>query len=248
MNNFDITSELINVQTTFVTGKELAKLLGVTTAAVSDAIKHDNQCGGQPICEWADFYDSGRVKGYHVPNHLFDELTRKQQESGQQQKDKETRDNPDSIKLNSSNSKQNSVNKEPVEKEPVNQSSTPVTNVYKSFLPQDQDYSRTAGMVSLPQVLIKALGEDTPQSRAVIGFSSGAIGALIGGAVTESAGGAIAGALLGWGGTWLTYKFAGKNKQPDIQPRFTPIKRQKAQNTKDSVYANEVKPLQFDYV
>jgi hypothetical protein len=178
MEHVDITSELIDAQTTFLTGKKLARLLGVSTAAVSDAIKHNHQCSGQPICEWAEFSESGRVKGYYVPNYLVKELTTDEpQENVQQPQNRENRENPDSMKLHSSRSKQHSADQMHQEGNQITPSPPPVTNVYKSVFPQGQDYSRTAGMVTLPQVLIKALGEDTPQSRTVITLSSGAIGA-----------------------------------------------------------------------
>jgi predicted transcriptional regulator len=249
MDNFDITSEWINAQTTFITGKKLAKLLNVSTAAVSDAIKHNHQCGGQPICEWAEFSESGRVKGYDVPNDLMKELTTEEpQENGQQRQNRENRDNPDLMKLDSSRSKQHSAGQMHQEENKINPPPPPVTNVSKSLLPQGQDYSRTAGMVTLPQVLIKALDEDTSQSRAVIGFSSGAIGAILGGAVTESAGGAISGALLGWGGTWFTYWLSDRKKQPTPQPRFARPQMQMGQNGKESNFVRQAEPIEYDYV
>jgi hypothetical protein len=245
MEKFDITSEIIKVQTTFVSGKKLATLLGVSTAAVSDAIKHDNHCGGQPICEWAEFYDSGRVKGYRVPNHLYDELTGKQQGSDQQQEDKGNRGNPASVKLNSADSKQNSVDEAPKEQGNVNQHPSSVTHVNKSVFPKDQDYMQTAGMVSLPLVLKKALDKDTTQSRVVITATSGAIGAIIGGAATESAVGALVGTGLGLGSAWLTYLFVDRKTQTGLQPE---PQKQLPQQVQESSYMRGAKPLEYDYV
>jgi hypothetical protein len=246
MNNLHATSDLLNPNTSFVTGKELAKMLGVSTSAVSDAIKRDHHCGGQPICKWAEYSESGRVKGYYVPNYLLEgnEEKNSSQINNQPQK-QEKRANPNEMEPDTSKSKLNSADQAPGGADKAKESPPPVTNIYKSLLPQGQDYSRTAGMVSLPLVLKKALDRDTAQSRVVISSTSGAIGAIIGSAATDSVAGAAVGAGIGYGGALLTYWFFDQKDQPRYQSQPPKQLSQKAPATG---YVSETKKIEYEYV
>ena len=76
-----------------------------------------------------------------------------------------------------------------------------------SLLPEGEDYVRPAGMVTLALVLKKALDQDTPQSRAVIGAIVAMLGAITGHAVSNKATGAGIGAIAGFGIAIYMYKY-----------------------------------------
>jgi hypothetical protein len=186
------------------------------------------------------------VKGYHVPDFLLTESkeTSSSKTSNGQQASKK-RDNPDPIKLNSPEPEQNATDETSKKEELVDQNPPPVTHVDKSILPKDQDYMRTAGIVSLTPVLKKALDKDTVQNRVVITSISGAIGAIIGGAALDSAAGALIGAGLGLGSAWLTYWFVDRNEQTGFQPK---PQKQLPQKKQESTYVKGVESMEYEYV
>lgn len=190
----------------FLNGKQLAEVLDVAPPSLSQAVKQGHNCAGYPVCEWAVETDSGRIKGYEVPEFLV---------SGEDQKTEE-RANPKKKTPNEANISPNKDQK------PVNQGQN-VTHNY-SLLPQGEDYVRPAGMVSLPLVLKKALDRDTPQSRAIISVISTLLGAITGHAVANNAAGAGVGAGAGLGITLLMYKYFNPdnngNQQPALQQEF----------------------------
>ena len=51
-------------------GKELAKALGVSGAALSKAVKFNHLCKECPVAEWAVYSESGRVLYYEPPRLL----------------------------------------------------------------------------------------------------------------------------------------------------------------------------------
>lgn len=190
----------------FLNGKQLAEVLNVAPPSLSEAVKNGYNCAGYPVCEWAVETDSGRIKGYEVPEFLV---------SGEDQKS-EKRANPEETQPNKPNISPNK------DKSPVNRAQN-VTHNY-SLLPEGEDYVRPAGMVSLPLVLKKALEKDTTQSRAVISVISTLLGAITGHAVTNNTAGAGVGAGAGLGITLLMYKYFNPddngNQQPVLQQEF----------------------------
>lgn len=184
----------------FLNGKQLAEVLDVSAPSLSEAVKKKYNCAGYPVCKWAVETDSGRIKGYEVPEFLV---------SGDDQKS-EKRVNPEQNVPNEANISPNKGQKS------VNQAQNATHNY--SLLPEGEDYVRPAGMVSLPLVLKKALDKDTPQSRAIISLISTLLGAITGHAVTDNAIGAGVGAGAGLGVTLLMYKYFNPNDNLNQQP------------------------------
>ena len=187
-----MSTETINTPSTdnriFLNGKQLAEVLGVSAPTVTEAVKNGWNCGGYPVGEWAIESNTGRIKGYDVPEFIV---------SGNQKE--EVRPNPDPI---SANSTLITANKG---EESTNRTIEHHTNNY-SLLPEGEDYVRPIGMITLPSVLKKALEQDTPQSRAIIAGGLAALGALVGHAVTDKATGAGVGASTGLAIALLVYK------------------------------------------
>lgn len=173
----------------FLNGKQLAEVLNVSAPALSEAVKKGYNCAGYPVGEWAEETDSGRIKGYVVPDFLVSE-----------ENVTETRLNPIKETSNSPLINLNKVIKAPEE-------ASHMTNNNYSLLPEGEDYFRPIGMITLPSVLKKALEQDTPQSRAVIAGGLAALGALVGHAVSDNATGAGVGAGAALGIAILMYKY-----------------------------------------
>lgn len=57
-----------------IKGKELASLLGVSAASVSQAASKGHLCCGYDVGSWAVRSDNGRVRGYNVPPDVLAEL------------------------------------------------------------------------------------------------------------------------------------------------------------------------------
>jgi len=90
------------------------------------------------------------------------------------------------------------------ESEKVENQTIPQENVINnnySLLPAGENYSNPVGLASLSMVLKHALGNDTPQSRAIVGGALAILGAITAHSVTDSgvAAGIGAGAGLGIG-------------------------------------------------
>jgi len=51
---------------------DLADLLDVSRATVSEATSEGHKCRGYPVRAWAKFDGSGRVSGYDVPSHVVE--------------------------------------------------------------------------------------------------------------------------------------------------------------------------------
>jgi len=194
-NNTSLTDNFI-----FLNGKQLAEVLDVAAPSLSEAVKKRYNCAGYPVYEWAVETDSGRIKGYEVPEFLV---------SGEVQI-QEKRQNPIDETPNkltiSPNKDKKSANKP-----------EQIINNY-SLLPEGEDYVRPAGMVTLPLVLKKALDHDTPQSRAVIGAIIAMLGAITGHAVSNNTTGAGIGALTGFGIAIYMYKSSKPVNNFSYQP------------------------------
>lgn len=176
----------------FLNGKQLAEVLGVAAPTITEAVKNGWNCGGFPIGEWAIETETGRIKGYEVPEFLV---------SGE--RTEENRPNPSLI----------SANKE-------KRGSESDTNSYKkyySLLPEGEDYVRPISMISISSVIKKALESDTPQSRAIIAGGLTALGAIIGHSVTEKASGAGIGAGAGLAISILSYKYSKPSMNQQLQ-------------------------------
>jgi hypothetical protein len=189
MNNQPTSVTNSNENTIFLNGKQLAEVLGVSPPSLTEAVKNEYNCGGYPVSEWAIVSDSGRIKGYDVPESLV---------SGEYQPIQK-RANPDEIHPNKPNISPNKGQKS------TSQTHNIIHNY--SLLPEGENYVRPAGMITLPLVLKKALDKDSPQSRAVIGVLSALLGAITGHAVSNNATGAGIGALSGLGIAILMYKY-----------------------------------------
>ena len=188
----------------FLNGKQLAEVLDVAAPSLSEAAKKRHNCGGYPVYEWAVETDKGRIKGYKVPEFLV---------SGEDQL-QEKRQNPiDEMpnKLTISPNKGKKSTNKPEQ----------IINNY-SLLPEGEDYVRPAGMVTLPLVLKKALDQDTPQSRAVIGAIIAMLGAITGHAVSNNATGAGIGTIAGFGIALYMYKYSRPNNSLSSQPTLKP--------------------------
>lgn len=174
----------------FLNGKQLAEVLDVAAPSLSEAVKKRYNCGGYPVYEWAVETDTGRIKGYEVPEFLVsgkDQLQEKRQNPIDQ--------TPNKLTISPNKDKNRSNKPEQI------------INNY-SLLPEGEDYVRPAGMVTLPLVLKKALDQDTPQSRAVIGAIIAMLGAITGHAVSNNTTGAGIGAMAGFGIAIYMYKYS----------------------------------------
>jgi hypothetical protein len=191
----------------FLNGKQLAEVLDVSPPSLTEAVKNEYNCGGYPVAEWAVVSDTGRIKGYDVPESLV---------SGEHQKS-EKRANPEETLPNKG-------------QKTVNQGQNVIHNY--SLLPEGEDYVRPAGMITLPLVLKKALDKDTPQSRAVIGVLSALLGAITGHAVSNNAAGAGIGAFSGLGITILMFKYINPYNDSGYPPALMhEMYKQKGINT-----------------
>ncbi len=194
-NNTSLTENSI-----FLNGKQLAEVLDVAAPSLSEAVKKRYNCGGYPVYEWAVETDTGRIKGYKVPEFLVsgeDQLQEKRQNP--------TDKTPTQL-TNSPNKGKKSRNKP-----------EQIINNY-SLLPEGEDYVRPAGMVTLPLVIKKALDQDTPQSRAVIGAIIAMLGAITGHAVSNNATGAGVGAIAGFGIALYMYQYSNPYINLNYQP------------------------------
>lgn len=168
-----------------LTGAELAEILDVAPATLSEAAHKYYSCGGYPVNEWAEFSETGRIIGYDVPSFLL-------VEGGWAPKNSEERSNPPE---NEPNKAELGTNKGI---EPQDNEQKAVTNNY-SLLPAGQDYVGPTGMATLPIVIGKALENDTPMSRAVIGGGLSLLFAITAYSMTDSPGGGLVGAATGLG-------------------------------------------------
>lgn len=221
MKTIDQPSDDFNYNSVFQSGKRLAELLDVSPAAITSAVKKGHNCCGYPVAEWAEFSDSGRTEGYHVPNHLIEE-----NEKPQTNKEQTQRANPEKtvneelnselVKLNLTNNKV-TKGEEPDENVNNQENRQPEWQPNYSILPENQDYARPATTVALSSTVNTALKQDTPQSRAVIAASVAGLGALTGQMVSDSAKGAAVGATIGMGVTLLAYWLTERNQPQQIQ-------------------------------
>jgi len=177
----------------FLNGKQLAQVLDVSPPTLSEAVKNGYNCAGYPVGEWAILTDSGRIKGFNVPEFLV---------SGERNH-LDDRTNPTEIVPNKANISPNKGNK------PINQPEQAIYNY--SLLPEGEDYVRPIGMVAISSVLKKALDKDTPQSRAVIGALLAMLGAITGHAISNNAAGASIGVGTGLGIALLIYRYFNPN-------------------------------------
>jgi hypothetical protein len=184
----------------FLNGKQLAEVLDVSPPSLTEAVKNEYNCGGYPVSEWAIVSDTGRIKGYDVPESLV---------SGEHQKP-EKRANPQE-------SHPNKLKISPKKSQKVENKAQNAIHNY-SLLPEGEDYVRPAGMITLPLVLKKALDKDTPQSRAVIGVLSALLGAITGHAVSNNATGAGIGAFSGLGIAILMFKYVNPYNDSGYPP------------------------------
>jgi len=211
MDNQPTSVTKSNENTIFLNGKQLADVLGVAPASLSQAVKDGYNCGGYPVADWAVETDSGRIKGYEIPEFLV---------SGETQALKK-RPNPTEKVPNKANINPNKG------QNPSQQASNVIHNTY-SLLPEGEDYVRPAGMITLPLVLKKALDKDTPQSRAVIGVLSALLGAITGHAVSNNATGAGIGAFSGLAVAILMFKYVN----PYIDLGYPPALKQEVYHQK----------------
>ncbi|WP_428235740.1 hypothetical protein [Gracilimonas sp.] len=195
----------------FLKGKQLAEVLGVTSPTLSEAVKKGYNCMGYPVGDWAIETNSGRVKGFEVPQHI---LSKKP--------DTTKRENPTESHPNLANFGLKKAKK--TQKDRPN-----IVNHNYSLLPEGEDYVRPVSMVTLPLILQKALESDTPQSRAIIAGGLAAMGALVGHAVTDNASGAGLGAGAGLAIALLTYKYFNPTMNPQFQGfNFNQFAKQKS--------------------
>lgn len=166
-----------------LTGAELAEILDVAPATLSEAAHKYYSCGGYPVNEWAEFSETGRIIGYDVPSFLLIE-------SGWGPKNQEERSNPPEKEPNKAKLGANKAD------EAQDSEQKAVTNNY-SLLPAGQDYVGPTGMATLPIVIGKALENDTPMSRAVIGGGLSLLFAITAYSMTDNPGGGLLGAATG---------------------------------------------------
>lgn len=205
---------------TLLSGKKLAKLLDVAAPTLSEATKKGYNCAGYPVGEWADISESGRVQGYDVPGFLLLE----------HQYNHEERSNHEPEEPNKANLAPNKA--ENIE----NPQNTSVTNNY-SLLPKGENYAHPVGMASLSMVLKHSLGNDTPQTRAVIGGTLALLGAITAHSITDS--GIAAGFGAGAGLGIAIYFYKNFNNSSDNQNFISPGGQTTPQNSEKS----QIKPL-----
>jgi uncharacterized protein (UPF0147 family) len=62
------------------TASKLAELLGVSQAAVSGAAINNHLCQEYPVADWADKSERGRIRGFNVPDDIFNEIVAKRKQ------------------------------------------------------------------------------------------------------------------------------------------------------------------------
>ena len=198
MNNH-IPDHKSKTNKSLISGKKLAQILDVSASSLSEAVKKGYNCGGYPVVEWAEFNRFGRVDGYDVPDFLLSEKPQ----------DDETRPNPDTDA--------------PYEDENQEKSQQSVVTNNYSLLPKGENYAHPVGIASLSMVLKQALGNDTPQTRAVIGGTLALLGAITAHSITDS--GVAAGIGAGAGVGIAVYFYNNFNEFGNIQ-HINPPKQQ----------------------
>jgi len=206
MSNYEYPDTQPINSKSLISGKKLAEILDVSPSTLSEAVKNGYHCGGYPVIEWAEFNQFDRVKGYHVPEFLL------KQENMKEPK----RENPD-------NQEPENGNNGEIQHFPQEQV---VNNTY-SLLPAGENYAHPVGLASLSMVLKHALGNDTPQSRAIVGGALAVLGAITAHSVTDSG---VAAGLGAGAGLGIALYFYEKYNNQTIQPAtFNLLANEKAE-------------------
>lgn len=208
--------DIYNTQKTdnriFLNGKQLAEVLSVSPPSLSEAVRKGYNCAGYPVVEWAVETESGRVKGFDVPEFLVNKKSQMVEE----------RPNPqilDTILPKSIPNEANLVTNEPKPEQKAIPTDSGLYNY--SVLPDGEDYFKPVSTVAIASVLKKAIEKDTPQSRAIVSSLLMVLGAITGHAVTDKASGAGVGAIAGLGTAVLAYTYLNPNivKPNEVVPQ-----------------------------
>ena len=180
---------------------DLADLLDVSRATVSEANSEGHKCRGYPVRAWAKFDGSGRVSGYDVHSRVVE------------------RSNPagsggsDGPPLTEREIAEKEMEWEMEwarqEMERGKKSPEPFNKTYASLLPEGEDYSRTASAGGAAYVMGKAIEEDNSTSHGATMAAGAGVGGVIGicaaseSESTSTVTGALVGGLFGGAATYL---------------------------------------------
>ncbi len=175
-----------------ISGKELAKRLGVASATLCQATSNAHLCRGHTVSAWAVRSPSGRVIGYEVPAYVAATLT-------------------PSLPLVR-------VNPSPSGDGQSKEASLPRFGEVPSVLPPSQDYFKPVAAASAAHVVTKALERDNPSGRMVTTTVAVAGAALTGYHIAGKEG-ALVGAGLSLCVAWLVYRPQGEpsSSQPVLR-------------------------------
>ena len=185
-----------------ISGKELAKRLGVASATLCQATSNAHLCRGHTVSAWAVRSPSGRVIGYEVPAYVAATLT----------------PSLPLVRVNPSPSgdgQSKEASLPPFGKVPSvlppsgdgqsKEASLPPFGEVPSVLPPSQDYFKPVAAASAAHVVTKALERDNPSGRMVTTTVAVAGAALTGYHIAGKEG-ALVGAGLSLCVAWLVYR------------------------------------------
>ena len=191
---------------------DLASLLDVSCAAVSQATTREHKCGGYPISAWAIYNGAGRVAGYDVPDHIVRQRMPEEPEPVPQRK-KQVSDTPSLTESASALLDEKQVREIlRTELERENPSGDPVEQ-------GREDYVRPASVGGLSYVMGKAVDGDSGTARAAVISAAALFGGIIGHETSDHWAGALAGAILVGGFGWKAMQSTVQNEAP---PATTP--------------------------
>ncbi len=221
-----------------ISGKELAKRLGVASATLCQATSNAHLCRGHTVSAWAVRSPSGRVIGYEVPAYVAATLTpslplvRVNPSPSGDGQSKEASLPPfgkvPSVLPPSGDGQSKEASLPPFGEVPSvlppsgdgqsKEASLPRFGEVPSVLPPSQDYFKPVAAASAAHVVTKALERDNPSGRMVTTTVAVAGAALTGYHIAGKEG-ALVGAGLSLCVAWLVYRPQGEpsSSQPVLR-------------------------------
>lgn len=196
-------------------GKELAEILDVAPATLSQAAKNGHRCKGHPVSQWAVRNENGRLLHYEVPEEAGLSRTEVPAETEEPRPNSPNEGNKgDSASATPTRPESQQLMQVGQMARAINSHNTETT----SLLPPGEDYARPVAAGSSAQVLVSALQEGGPAGKAmVLTGSAGALGVLGAEVAPEEKEwiGALAGVVVGLGSSaWGMGLLSGSPDQP----------------------------------
>jgi hypothetical protein len=175
---------------------DLASLLDVSRAAVSQATTREYKCAGYPVSAWAIYDGAGRVAGYDVPDHIVQQRMPEEPEptpKGKLAQNEQAKLSRSDL-LEAAEPLMNEERiREIIRSEVLRQNPRPERR---------QDYMRPAAAGGLSYVMARAVDGDSATARAAVLSAATLFGGLIGSEASDHWAGALVGAALvgavGW--------------------------------------------------